>query len=59
MNGPNIMMAKMVVELVNLLVNFQLGQLLVFLLAKLLRENPSYLAYICFDEDTEAIACTI
>lgn len=38
---------------------FQTWTIAGFLLAKLLRENPSYLAYICFDEDTEAIACTI
>jgi hypothetical protein len=30
-----------------------------WLLAKLLRENPQCLNYVCLEEDTEAIACTI
>lgn len=30
-----------------------------WLLAKLLRENPRYLDLVCFEADTEAIACTI
>lgn len=38
---------------------FQTWTIAGWLLAKLLRENPSCLNYICFGEDTEAIACTI
>ena len=38
---------------------FQTWTLAGWLLAKLLRENPQCLNYVCFEEDTEAIACTI
>jgi hypothetical protein len=38
---------------------FQTWTIAGWLLAKLLRENPHCLNYLCFEEDTEAIACTI
>lgn len=38
---------------------FQTWTIAGWLLAKLLRENPHCLDYLCFEEDTEAIACTI
>ena len=38
---------------------FQTWTIAGWLLAKLLRENPHCLNYVCFEEDTEAIACTI
>ena len=38
---------------------FQTWTIAGWLLAKLLRENPDCLNYVCFEEDTEAIACTI
>ena len=38
---------------------FQTWTIAGWLLAKLLRENPHCLDYVCFGEDTEAIACTI
>ncbi len=38
---------------------FQTWTVAGWLLAKLLRENPDCLNYVCFEEDTEAIACTI
>ena len=38
---------------------FQTWTIVGWLLAKLLRENPQCLNYVCFEEDTEAIACTI
>ena len=38
---------------------FQTWTIAGWLLAKLLRENPQCLDYVCFDEDTEAISCTI
>lgn len=38
---------------------FQTWTIAGWLLAKLLREHLNYLNYICFEEDTEAIACTI
>ncbi len=38
---------------------FQTWTVAGWLLAKLLRENPHCLDYVCFEEDTEAIACTI
>ena len=38
---------------------FQIWTIAGWLLAKLLRENPKCLEYVCFEEDTEAIACTI
>lgn len=38
---------------------FQTWTIAGWLLAKLLRENPQCLNYVCFEEDTEAIACTI
>ena len=38
---------------------FQTWSVAGWLLAKLLRENPDCLNYICLSEDTEAIACTI
>ena len=38
---------------------FQTWTIAGWLLAKLLRENPGCLDYVCFEEDTEAIACTI
>lgn len=38
---------------------FQTWTIAGWLLAKLLRENSHCLNYVCFEEDTEAIACTI
>lgn len=38
---------------------FQTWTIAGWLLAKLLRENPRYLDLVCFEADTEAIACTI
>ena len=38
---------------------FQTWSVAGWLLAKLLRENPDCLNYVCLSEDTEAIACTI
>ncbi len=38
---------------------FQTWTIAGWLLAKLLRENPDCLNYVCFEEDTEAIACMI
>ena len=38
---------------------FQTWTVAGWLLAKLLRENPDCLNYVCLEEDTEAIACTI
>jgi hypothetical protein len=38
---------------------FQTWTIAGWLLAKLLRENPRYLNLVCFEADTEAIACTI
>ena len=38
---------------------FQTWSIAGWLLAKLLRENPDCLDYVCLSEDTEAIACTI
>ena len=38
---------------------FQTWTVAGWLLAKLLRENPDCLEYVCFEEDTEAISCTI
>ena len=38
---------------------FQTWTIAGWLLAKLLRENPDCLSYVCFEEDTDAIACTI
>ncbi len=38
---------------------FQTWSIAGWLLAKLLRENPDCLNYVCLSEDTEAIACTI
>ena len=38
---------------------FQTWSVAGWLLAKLLRENPDCLNYVCLEEDTEAIACTI
>ena len=38
---------------------FQTWTIAGWLLAKLLRENPDCLNYVCFEEDTEAITCTI
>jgi glycogen debranching enzyme len=38
---------------------FQTWSIAGWLLAKLLRENSDCLNYVCLDEDTEAIACTI
>lgn len=38
---------------------FQTWSIAGWLLAKLLRENPDCLNYVCLEEDTEAIACTI
>ena len=38
---------------------FQTWSVAGWLLAKLLRENPQCLDYVCLSEDTEAIACTI
>ena len=38
---------------------FQTWTIAGWLLAKLLRDRPDCLSYICFDEDTEAIACAI
>ena len=38
---------------------FQTWTIAGWLLAKLLRENPHCLDYVCFEQDTEAIACMI
>ena len=38
---------------------FQTWTVAGWLLAKLIRENPDCLNYVCLSEDTEAIACTI
>ena len=38
---------------------FQTWSVAGWLLAKLLRENPDCLNYVCLEEDTEAIACTL
>ena len=38
---------------------FQTWTIAGWLLAKLLRENTEFLNYVCFEEDIEAIACTI
>ncbi|MEM6614389.1 MAG: glycoside hydrolase 100 family protein [Cyanobacteria bacterium P01_C01_bin.72] len=38
---------------------FQTWTIAGWLLAKLLRENPHCLDFVCFEEDTEAIACMI